>query len=52
MFGRRNINVEYKGYRVEDVCTKIGRVVGGENGEKVGRTIDDFTKKITIKIPD
>ncbi|MBM7660408.1 hypothetical protein JOC85_001175 [Bacillus mesophilus] len=48
---RNNLNVEYKGQRIEDVATKIGSLFG-EEGKRIGEKIDRATKKVTIKIED
>lgn len=49
MFGKQNINVEYGNIKVKDAATKVGSLFGSK-GRKIGKKIDDATKKITIKI--
>ena len=53
MFSLKNIvtqglNVDYNGVIIRDVAEKIGSVFGQE-GRRIGKKIDDVTKKITIK---
>lgn len=49
MFGKQNLNVEYKSIKVKDVATKVGSLFGPK-GNEVGKKIDDATRRITIKI--
>lgn len=52
MFGKKNINAEFPGgIKVKDVATKIGSLFG-EEGEQIGRAIDEATKNVTIKFKD
>lgn len=49
MFGKQNLNVEYKNIEVEDPAIKVGSLFGLK-GTEIGKKIDDATRKITIKI--
>jgi hypothetical protein len=51
LLGKQNLNVEYKGVRINDVCEKIGSIISPEARE-FGKKLDDLTKKITVKIDD
>lgn len=53
MFGKQGFNMEFPGgIRVNDVATKIGKLLGGEEGAEIGRQIDEVTKNLTIKVED
>ena len=49
MKNKRNLNIEINNRRTEDVAEKLGSVFGNR-GCRIGKTIDDLTKNITIKI--
>ena len=46
---KRNFNVDINGTVVTDVAEKIGAIFG-DKGQEVGRSIDNLTKNITIKV--
>ena len=45
-----NFNLKYKGVEVKDAGEKLGRLIGGEKGATIGKTIDEVTKEITIEL--
>lgn len=45
---KKGFNAEIGGVRINDVGEKIGSFFG-EEGRKIGKSIDDATKNITIK---
>ncbi|MEC4694754.1 hypothetical protein P4J02_06910 [Bacillus anthracis] len=49
MFGKQNLNVEYKNIEVKDTAIKAGSLFGPK-GKEINKKIDDATRKITIKI--
>ena len=50
MFEKKGFNMEFPGgIRVKDIATKIGRLLGGEEGAELGKQIDEATRYITIK---
>ena len=46
---RHNVNVEINDCRIEDVAEKIGSLFG-DKGQRIGKSIDDLTKNVTIVI--
>ncbi|WP_176542725.1 hypothetical protein [Bacillus cereus] len=49
MFGKQNLNVEYKNIEVKDTAINVGSLFGSK-GNEINKKIDDATRKITIKI--
>ena len=46
---KHNLNLEINEHRIEDVAEKVGSIFG-EKGRAIGKSIDDLTKNVTIKI--
>ncbi|EKD82069.1 MAG: hypothetical protein ACD_39C01497G0005 [uncultured bacterium] len=45
-----SLNAEVGSIRINRVCEKVGALVGGERGRRIGKKIDDHTSDITIKL--
>lgn len=43
-----NINAQVGPVRVNRVAEKLGGLIGGEKGRKIGKKIDDLTNDVTV----
>jgi len=46
---RHNLNLELGNRLITDIAEKVGSIFG-KRGRRIGKTIDDLTKNITIKV--
>ena len=46
---KHNLNLEIGNRLIKDVAEKLGSIFG-KRGRRIGKTIDDLTKNITIKV--